>query len=258
MYDHPYSLIDDNIDDEYNVYAQSPGLPPPVFSSDDEDLPSSDHDPPDIDPNDQDYINKVEQHIFSPEVAEKTKEVPTVHVEDSNQSSISEVTITSTEVTDLDNINGSSNHQRMLDDPEITPTHNAVNTLSFDEDTLPVPPVESEEYSPIDVGSELYNLDKTLEEEGEDEESYDEGEEDGDDTSYNGSKFDSEEGSSRTDDSNVEWIKCINVFEYRLSKNDLIGSGSSGSGRGGGGAVPSDDELMTYGMLINDLEVLLA
>ncbi len=238
-------------------YSDSPGLPPPLLSSDEDDI--SPGQPIDltisIDPDDKDFMKKVEEHIFSPEA---TKTHQSMELGGGRN-----ITITSTVLTDLDSIE--DKEEKPLDSTDVTPTHTANPNLvrtEPDATSLAVPIEQISEFSPVDVGSDLYNLDKTLEEVHDgmnDEESFDE-----DDVSYDedeGSKGGSEEdGSSRTDDSNLEWIKCIGVFEYRLSRDITIGgkSGmSSGCGDGGDGGVVSDDELMDYGLLINELEVLL-
>lgn len=237
--------------------SDSPGLPPPILSSSDED---DSHQPPlgdaqqphpvdltiNIDPNDQDYISKVQQHIFSPEAVKNPLSMQLQSDEKGNyHSPTPDEVITHTEVTDLDDIENGSDSGKALEDAEATPTHKSSLPFAYSgQGTLKASSTLDEGFSPVDVGNELYNLDKTLEDEYEDEEESEEEEEE--EESY-GSKIGSEEdgGSSRTEDSNLEWIKCITVFEYRASRDDLTcRSGPS-----------DDDELMSYGLLINELEV---
>ena len=236
------------VDHSDNEYSGSPGLPPPILNSSDEDdvLPKQPIDlTVSIDPNDEDFMKKVEEHIFSPEA---TKTHQNVELGGRN------IVITSTVITDLDNVK--QEDEKVVDDLEVTPTHsaNSHNKLTEqDTSALSVPASQNAEFSPIDVGSELYNLDKTLEEDCEGEESEEDEYDDEDGSSKNDGSGEDDGGSSRTDDSNLEWIKCIGVFEYRVSREIA-------TSRGNGQVVASDEdgyELMDYGLLINELEVLL-
>ena len=101
------------------------------------------------------------------------------------------------------------------------------------------------EFSPVDVGNELNVLDKTVvsdketvEEEGDDSSSplEEQGSHEGE-----GSKFGSEDISSRSDESSLEWVKNIGVFDYRQVETDgLIGDGI---------------ETMSFEVLCQELEV---
>ena len=219
-------------------FSHSPGLPPPVFSSDDEEEGEREAHPllpltVSIDPDDHDFMDKVEQHIFSPETI---KNPLSMLLPGGSPTKGDNITIvTHEQVTDLDDLNKSL-ADITVDDPEVTPTHSAK--------APPIPPVTfplapDEGFSPVDVGNELYNLDKTLEDEYEDSE---EEEEEG----LYGDEGESEGSSLHTEANNgLEWIKSINVFEYRLSTDEV----------GAMGKRESDEELMTYGLLINELEV---
>ena len=237
-----------------DIYADSPGLPPPILSSDDE-KPSGPHKGSvDIDPDDLEFVSKVEEHIFSPEVMKNPLSLR-VDIPEAK-----DYVVTHTEITDLDEVGNKAEDDVGMatnGDEELTPTHNVKKTAELPDsekskmESLLVPKAEGEEFSPVDIGSGLYDLDKTLE--GEYEEEEESGEECyGDDSSYGetGSKPGSEEESStRTDESNLEWIKNITVFEYRQSVDEGVGYPE-------GVAEEEEDECMTYGLLINELEVM--
>ena len=178
----------------------------------------------DIDPNDTEFIQKVQKHIFSPEAIKSPKFIEL----------LDEV-----EQTDFTNNEDSDK----LGDLDLTPTHSV--QPNKDGGSLVVPVQQGLEFSPVDVGNELNILDKTI---VSDEEAI---EEEGNDTSSpleehgshegEGSKFGSEDSSSRSDESNLEWVKNIGVFEFRQEETDgLVGDGI---------------ETMSFQVLCQELEV---
>ena len=171
----------------------------------------------DIDPNDIEFIQKVQKHIFSPEAIKSPKFIELLD-------EVGQPDFTYQEDSDKDK----------LEDLESTPTH----TFQPNKDggSLVVPFQQGLEFSPVDVGNELNVLDKTIVNE---EEAV---EEEGNDTSSSLEEHGSHEGSSsRSDESSLEWVKNIGVFEFRQEETDgLVGDGI---------------ETMSFEVLCQELEV---
>ena len=171
----------------------------------------------DIDPNDTEFIQKVQKHIFSPEAIKSPKFIELLD-------EVGQPDFTYQEDSDKDK----------LEDLESTPTH----TFQPNKDggSLVVPFQQGLEFSPVDVGNELNVLDKTIVNE---EEAV---EEEGNDTSSSLEEHGSHEGSSsRSDESSLEWVKNIGVFEFRQDETDgLVGDGI---------------ETMSFEVLCQELEV---
>ena len=169
----------------------------------------------DIDPNDTEFIQKVQEHIFSPEAIKSPKFIELLD-------EVGKTDFTYQEDSDK------------LEDLELTPTHSF--QPNKDGGSLVVPVQQGLEFSPVDVGNELNVLDKTIVNE---EEAV---EEEGNDTSSPLEEHGSHEGSSsRSDESSLEWVKNIGVFEFRQEETDgLVGDGI---------------ETMSFEVLCQELEV---
>ena len=171
----------------------------------------------DIDPNDTEFIQKVQKHIFSPEAIKSPKFIELLD-------EVGQPDFTYQEDSDKDK----------LEDLESTPTH----TFQPNKDggSLVVPFQQGLEFSPVDVGNELNVLDKTIVNE---EEAV---EKEGNDMSSPLEEHGShEDSSSRSDESSLEWVKNIGVFEFRQEETDgLVGDGI---------------ETMSFEVLCQELEV---